>query len=132
MLDEQTLEKLYAMKLNGMAEAFKEQLQQPDISELSFEERVDAQAAIERIYYSHQLGTTKAFEEAVPRHVLEEKVRRYLQQSVALEKFWETPITAEMLRREMERMAQGTRMPERLAEIYNALFPPRRSRPALE
>jgi len=39
MLNEQTLEKLYAMKLNGMAEAFKEQLQQPNISELSFEER---------------------------------------------------------------------------------------------
>jgi len=39
MLNEQTLEKLYAMKLNGMAEAFKEQLQQPNISELCFEER---------------------------------------------------------------------------------------------
>jgi DNA replication protein DnaC len=39
MLSQQTLEKLYAMKLNGMAEAFKEQLQQPNISELSFEER---------------------------------------------------------------------------------------------
>ena len=39
MLNEQTIEKLYAMKLNGMAEAFKDQLQQPNISELSFEER---------------------------------------------------------------------------------------------
>ena len=39
MLTEQTLEKLYHMKLNGMADAFKEQLQQPDINELSFEER---------------------------------------------------------------------------------------------
>jgi DNA replication protein DnaC len=39
MLTEQTLEKLYHMKLNGMAEAFKEQLLQPDLSELSFEER---------------------------------------------------------------------------------------------
>jgi len=40
MLNEQTLEKLYAMKLNGMADAFKEQLQQPDMTELSFEERL--------------------------------------------------------------------------------------------
>jgi DNA replication protein DnaC len=39
MLNEQTIDKLYAMKLNGMAEAFKEQLQQPDLSDLSFEER---------------------------------------------------------------------------------------------
>ena len=39
MLTEQTIEKLYAMKLNGMAEAFKDQLLQPDLSDLSFEER---------------------------------------------------------------------------------------------
>jgi len=39
MLNEQTIEKLYAMKLNGMAEAFKEQLQQPDMAELPFEDR---------------------------------------------------------------------------------------------
>jgi DNA replication protein DnaC len=39
MLNEQTIEKLYHMKLNGMAEAFKEHLIQPDLSELSFEER---------------------------------------------------------------------------------------------
>ena len=39
MLNEQTMEKLSAMKLNGMADAFKEQLEQPEIHELSFEER---------------------------------------------------------------------------------------------
>ena len=39
MLNEQTTEKLYHMKLNGMAEAFKEQLLQPDLADLSFEER---------------------------------------------------------------------------------------------
>ena len=39
MLNEQTIEKLYHMKLNGMAEAFKEHLLQPDLSELSFEDR---------------------------------------------------------------------------------------------
>jgi hypothetical protein len=39
MLNEQTIEKLYAMRLNGMAEAFAEQLQQPGIAELSLEER---------------------------------------------------------------------------------------------
>jgi DNA replication protein DnaC len=39
MLNEQTIEKLYAMKLNGLAEAFREQMQQPDLNDLSFEER---------------------------------------------------------------------------------------------
>lgn len=39
MLNEQSLEKLYAMRLNGMADAFAEQLQQTDMAELSFEER---------------------------------------------------------------------------------------------
>ncbi|MBA4369350.1 MAG: AAA family ATPase [Desulfobacterium sp.] len=39
MLNEQTLEKLYSMKLNGMADAFKDQLVQPGIHDLSFEER---------------------------------------------------------------------------------------------
>jgi DNA replication protein DnaC len=39
MLNEQTLDKLYAMKLDGMAEAFKEQLQQPDMAQMGFEER---------------------------------------------------------------------------------------------
>jgi len=40
MLTQQTLEKLYAMKLVGMAEAFAEQLAQPDLNDLSFEERI--------------------------------------------------------------------------------------------
>jgi DNA replication protein DnaC len=39
MLMQQTIESLYGMKLNGMAEGLKEQMNQPDISELSFEER---------------------------------------------------------------------------------------------
>ena len=39
MLTEQTIEKLYSMKLNGMAEAFKDQLSQTSMDDLSFEER---------------------------------------------------------------------------------------------
>lgn len=39
MLNEQTFDKLYGLKLFGMAEAFKEQLQQPNLNGLSFEER---------------------------------------------------------------------------------------------
>jgi len=39
VLNQQTIEKLYAMNLNGMAEAFQQQLQQPDMNELCFEDR---------------------------------------------------------------------------------------------
>jgi len=40
MLTQQTLDKLYAMKLKGMADALKELIQQPHTQDLSFEERV--------------------------------------------------------------------------------------------
>ncbi len=39
MLHEPTMHKLYAMKLNGIAQAYEEQLQQSQVAELSFEER---------------------------------------------------------------------------------------------
>jgi DNA replication protein DnaC len=39
MLNEQTIEKLYSMKLNGMADGFREQLPQANVRELSFEDR---------------------------------------------------------------------------------------------
>src|SRR5262245_22905872 len=88
---------------------------------LSFAERVDAQEAIERVYYSHQIGATLPFEKAVPRAVLEHKVELALRRSAALERFWHEPITAEALRAEALRIAQSTRFPARLREIYAAL-----------
>ena len=39
MLNEQTFDQLYLMKLIGMAEGFKQQLEQPSFRDLSFEER---------------------------------------------------------------------------------------------
>src|SRR6476620_11465612 len=40
MLNQPTIEKLQAMKLHGMAEAFQQQIEIPESSELSFEERL--------------------------------------------------------------------------------------------
>ncbi|HEV8375142.1 MAG TPA: kelch repeat-containing protein, partial [Candidatus Polarisedimenticolia bacterium] len=88
---------------------------------LDFEARVRAQAAIERVYYSHQIGAKRPFEQAVPRALLERKVQTYLKQSIALERFWKTSITSDMLRKELERIARGSRMPDRLLELYAAL-----------
>ncbi len=89
--------------------------------ELSFEERVAATTAIERVYYRHQLEARVPFEQAVPRDVLERKVRLYLDQSAALERLWHTPVTAEMLAAELGRIERSTRFPERLHEVYSAL-----------
>ena len=101
--------------------AFLSPLRPAPARELTLEERVRAQEAIERVYYSHQTGTTRPFDEVVTRSLLESKVRTYLRQTAALQTVWKTPVTADMLRRETERMARQTRMPKRLLEIYAAL-----------
>ena len=88
---------------------------------LTLEDRVRAQAAIERVYYSHQIGATTSFDEAMPRALLESRVRKYVEQTAALTHYWKTAVTDEMLQRELERMAHGTRMPERLLELYAAM-----------
>jgi N-acetylneuraminic acid mutarotase len=88
---------------------------------LTFEERVSAQEAIERVYFARQIGETRTFEQAMPREVLEAKVRTSLEQSAALEGQWGAPITGAMLRAETARMAGQTQMPDRLRELFAAL-----------
>jgi N-acetylneuraminic acid mutarotase len=88
---------------------------------LTIAERLRAHEAIERAYYTHQIGASVPFEEALPHAALEQKVRTYLKESVALEEYWSTPVSAEMLRAELERIARHTRLPDRLEEIYRAL-----------
>ena len=52
---------------------------------------------------------------------LEKKVKSYLRNSEALEDYWQRPNTAEQLQTEMDRMAQNTRQPEVLQELFEAL-----------
>jgi hypothetical protein len=52
---------------------------------------------------------------------LENKVTDYLRKSQALEDYGDRPITAEQLQREMNRMAQHTKQPEMLRELFAAL-----------
>ena len=52
---------------------------------------------------------------------LERKVEGYLRNSQALEEYWQRPLTADQLQAEMERMAQHTRQPEMLRELFEAL-----------
>ena len=52
---------------------------------------------------------------------LEKKVEDYLDQSQTLEDHWQRPITAKQLQTEMDRMAQNTKQPEVLHELFEAL-----------
>jgi len=89
--------------------------------DLTFDERVSAQEAIERVYYSHQIGATRPFDEAISRAMLEGKVSNYLRESDALERDWETTVTADMLESELNNIAARTQLPSRLREVYSAL-----------
>ena len=84
-------------------------------------DRVEAWRAIERVTYGHQLETRRHFDDAVPRSLLERKVRDQLSLSVALDRYWRAPVTADALQRELDRIAEQTLYPDRLAEIYAAL-----------
>src|SRR5947208_15575344 len=52
---------------------------------------------------------------------LETKVRDYLRNSQALEDYWQRSITAQQLQAEMDRMAQHTKQPDVLRELFEAL-----------
>ncbi|MBZ5639096.1 MAG: HYR domain-containing protein [Acidobacteriia bacterium] len=89
--------------------------------DLTFEERVKAQEAIDRAYYSFLDQRAQPFEKAVTRNALERKVHTYLKQSAVLARFWRTPVTAEALQKEMERISRSSGMPDRLRKLYAAL-----------
>jgi N-acetylneuraminic acid mutarotase len=94
---------------------------------VTFEERVAYQRAIEDIYWRHRTWPAerpdpKPSLDAVMSHAqLETKVKDYLRNSQALEDYWQRPITAEQLQAEMDRMAQHTKQPEVLRELFEAL-----------
>src|SRR5213594_2764659 len=88
--------------------------------DLTFQDRVQAQEAIERVYYSHQIGAALPFERAVPRAAIEAKVRRTLKLSGALERIWNAPVTRLALERELQRIARDSRLADQLEEIYRA------------
>ena len=96
-------------------------------SPLTFEERVKAQEAIERVYYNHRIWPKEnpqpkpSFEEMVPRSVIEAKVTDYLKKCNALDKFWQRPIQPEHLQAETDRMAKCTKDPATLKELFAAL-----------
>jgi hypothetical protein len=93
----------------------------------SLEERIAAQRAIEEVFWRHRTwpsvnaGTKPPLERLLPEGALRGRVLEGLAQSEALGEFWGRPLTAEDLRAEMDRMADRTRDPEMLRELFAAL-----------
>ena len=94
---------------------------------LTFAERVAYQRAIEDIYWRHRIWPKEnpapkpSFDAVMSQAQLEKKVEDYLRDSQALEDYSQRPLTAEQLQAEMERMAQHTKQPEVLRELFEAL-----------
>jgi N-acetylneuraminic acid mutarotase len=94
---------------------------------LTFAERVSHQRAIEDVYWRHRMWPKEnanpkpSLDAVMSQAQLEKKVRNHLRNSQALEDYWQQPITAQQLQAEIDRMAQNTRQPEVLQELFEAL-----------
>ena len=102
----------------------------PAIAGLTFAERVNYQRAIEEVYWRHRIWSHNRGErpdrkpplDAVMSPAqLQKKVAGYLRKSHALEDYRQHPLTSEELQAEMDRMAQHTKQPEVLRELFEAL-----------
>lgn len=94
---------------------------------LTFEERVKAQEAIERVYYEKRIwpkenpGPKPPFEKMVSAETIRAKAEDAVLKSHALEANWGRPLTSEQLQAEMDRFAKKTKDPEGLKALFAAL-----------
>src|ERR1041385_8162792 len=94
---------------------------------LSFAERVGYQYAIEDVYWRHRIWPKErpdrkpSLDAVMSQATIEQKVQDYLRNSELLEQDWQKLITPEQLQAEMNRMAQHTKQPEVLRELFAAL-----------
>jgi hypothetical protein len=94
---------------------------------LTFDERVSYHRAIEEVYWRHRIWPKErpdpkpSLDAVMSQAQLEKKVEEYLRKSQALEDSWQRPLNAEQLQAEMDRMAQHTKQPEVLRELFEAL-----------
>src|SRR5215217_3323307 len=109
--------------------AFFQSDRQANVSQraLTFAERVAYQHAIEDVYWRHRIWPKErpdpkpSLDAVMSQAQLEKKVEDYLRNSQALDDYWQRPITPQQLQAEMERMAQHTKQPEVLRELFEAL-----------
>ena len=94
---------------------------------MTIDERVEYQRAIEQVYWSHRIwpatnATPKPpLSSVMPDTALRAKVEDYLEKSNALETYWHRPVTALQLQAELDRMARDTRDGATLRALFRAL-----------
>src|SRR5678816_385004 len=89
----------------------------PATRSLSFEERLQAQWRIERVYVRHRAPQ----EEPPAADALAPRVERYLRMSDGLEDRYGVALSAARLQAEVDRMARTTLDPAMLRELFAAL-----------
>ena len=95
--------------------------------QLLFEDRVAYQRAIEEVYWRHRIWPKErpdpkpSLDAVMSQAAIEKKVQNYLRDSELLEEEWQKPITPEQLQAAMDRMAQHSKQPEMLRELFAAL-----------
>jgi hypothetical protein len=95
--------------------------------QLLFEDRVAHQRAIEEVYWRHRIWPKNrpdrkpSLDTVMSQATIEQKVQDYLRNSELVEQDWQKPITSEQLQAEMDRMAQHSKQPEVLRELFAAL-----------
>ena len=95
--------------------------------DLTLEDRIHAQEAIERVHWGHRIWPPEnrapkpALEEVLSGSQIRAGVIDYIRKSNALAALWNRPITAEQLQDEMQRMAAESQAPDVLRELFAAL-----------
>jgi hypothetical protein len=87
----------------------------PGARGLSLQERLEAQRAIERVYWEHRIwprensGPKPPFSAVMSEAAIRARVEDSLRKSNALAKIWKRPVTTEQLQAEFDRMARNSR-----------------------
>ena len=95
--------------------------------DVSMEQRVDAELALQRVYWTLRSFPTDnaqsrpGFEAVLPKEAATAKVVDYLRKGKALEDLWGVTISADLLQAEMRRMTRSSQSPEVLKELFSAL-----------
>jgi hypothetical protein len=90
-------------------------------------ERIEAQTAIERVFYNHRIwpkdnpAPKPSFEEMIPATLIEKKAGEPVRLSAALGHLWNIAITPAMLQAELDRMVRESRDRATLHELFTAL-----------
>jgi hypothetical protein len=91
-------------------------------ADLTPNQRIRSQKAIEQVYWSHRSGGgDTSFEQAVPETAVARKAEDAVLKTSALRRFWGVEITPEQLQAELDRMAAHSQSPERLRELFAAV-----------